>query len=302
VADLGELPAELSRGDLASWLSCVDVLPLVGDELERRALPADDVPRPGRLQWVLDHEDEDDDDDDLDSDPDEALAAAWLDVTETLGRLVNPARRLTHDQGKALQADAEQAWRDVEPLVSKLEDALAARQRVAAALDALLAGEQGTLRVDRARRRLQTAEALAGDLLTDVIGQGLERRAGLYLRTGGCIDPLDEDWRIFQALRGLGGRVPAGIACCEGCGLVFHPRYGNAAKCDRCHNNHGTPALSFEHPDGGGHVFRSPAFDYRQHVCGRCATLFLTTRSHAKYCDLCKRAQRRESAARSRSR
>ena len=301
VEDSGELPAKLSRGDLATWLSCVDALPLAGDGLERLALSDLELgdETPGRLQWL--------DDDDLDDEGDEMAEDAmadlptWRDLAESLERLVNPVSRLSDDQRRALQGEADQAWWDSEPLVLELEDALAKRTQAVEALEALSAHESETLRVDRARRGLQEAEALTARLLTDVIGRGLERRLGLYLRSDGCFDPRDEDWRIFKQLWYLGGRMPPGIACCDLCGLVFRPRYGHAAKCDRCHANPRTPALSFERLDGGGRIFRSPAFSHRQHACQRCGALFTATRSHAEHCDPCKRERRRESAARSRA-
>jgi hypothetical protein len=185
------------------------------------------------------------------------------------------------------QERADCDWRSAAPLARELEAAFLKRERAVAAVVELRRCDPLALRqLDNLERQADQAKTLVSPLLAEVMGEGLRRRLGLFLR--------DLDAQIYYKLRSLGALVPAGIAVCFSCGLVFTPKSSHAEKCSDCHNNPRTPALEFQRFVDGGMVQHTPAGAFRFHVCVECEALFYTESPKARTCsNACRQAASR---------
>lgn len=150
--------------------------------------------------------------------------------------------RLSENTGA--EADVVRGW-----LRTAVEAADAEGSLQAAEADVRTPAEAlGRLRRRRDRARLARAEAA-----TQALGQFLPPQVGRFLR-----DPAARE--TFDNLSAWGGTLPAGIAVCDRCSVVFRPASRRAAyRCPVCHGRKDSPIQGEYRTNAYGHL-EMPAY------------------------------------------
>ncbi len=159
------------------------------------------------------------------------------------------------------------------------------RERVASLIEPLL--ERMLKVMTGAETGNEALDKTDADLGT-VLEIGLHHRLGLFLHP-------EIDLHLYSCLCLFDPAMPAGLAVCEACNLVFAPRRQTSArKCAHCHHRKSSRPTGWRREDDGSLIFQVPDGQGVRKIghCAACGGTFFAKRTNAIFCsDGCRKGR-----------